>query len=425
MTDQSATGAVLKRHVAAAVAGNALEFYDFTTYAFFATQIGEAFFPGKTQFLRLILALITFGVGFATRPLGAVVFGRLADRAGRKPAMLASLTLMGVSIIGLALTPPFARIGVAAPVLVLVWRLAQGFALGGEVGPTTAFLVEAAPPAKRGLFGAWQSVSQNLAAIVGGLVGVVIARLVGPAALADWGWRVAFLLGAAILPFGYFLRRSLPETLHRAEERLAVHPARASLRGHARILAIGVALIAAATVSTYIFSYMTTYAIHTLGMPAEIALGATAANGVGGGLGGLIGGLLADRHGRKPLLIWPRIAFLIAIWPSFLLLVRNHDAVTLLMATFVMAWLSALTTAAVLVGLTESLDKNIRSLGMGVVYATAVSVFGGTTQPIVAWITQATGDPLAPAWYMIAATVIGLVASLLYRESAHAKLALE
>jgi len=425
MTDQSATGAVLKRHVAAAVAGNALEFYDFTTYAFFATQIGEAFFPGKTQFLRLILALITFGVGFATRPLGAVVFGRLADRAGRKPAMLASLTLMGVSIIGLALTPPFARIGVAAPVLVLVWRLAQGFALGGEVGPTTAFLVEAAPPAKRGLFGAWQSVSQNLAAIVGGLVGVVIARLVGPAALADWGWRVAFLLGAAILPFGYFLRRSLPETLHRAEERLAVHPARASLRGHARILAIGVALIAAATVSTYIFSYMTTYAIHTLGMPAEIALGATAANGVGGVLGGLIGGLLADRHGRKPLLIWPRIAFLIAIWPSFLLLVRNHDAVTLLMATFVMAWLSALTTAAVLVGLTESLDKNIRSLGMGVVYATAVSVFGGTTQPIVAWITQATGDPLAPAWYMIAATVIGLVASLLYRESAHAKLALE
>ena len=413
---------VLRRHVAAAVAGNALEFYDFTTYAFFATQIGEAFFPGKTSFIRLILALITFGVGFVTRPIGAVVFGRLADRAGRKPAMLISLALMGVSIIGLALTPSFKAIGMAAPVLVLAWRLAQGLALGGEVGPTTAFLVESAPPAQRGLYGAWQSVSQNLAAIVGGLVGVIIARAVGPAALADWGWRIAFLLGAVILPFGYFLRRSLPETLHHAEERLAVHPAAATLRSHTRVLAVGVALIAAATVATYVLNYMTTYAIHTLGMPADVALGATMANGVAGCIGGLIGGLLSDRVGRKPLLIWPRIAFLLAIWPAFLLMVRNHDAVTLLSATFAMAFLSALTTAGVLVGLTESLDKSVRGLGMGVVYATAVSVFGGTTQPMIAWLTQATGDPLSPAWYLIVAALVGLVASLFYRESAHAKL---
>jgi MFS family permease len=413
---------VLRRHVAAAVAGNALEFYDFTTYAFFATQIGEAFFPGKTSFIRLILALITFGVGFVTRPIGAVVFGRLADRAGRRPAMLISLALMGVSIIGLALTPSFKTIGMAAPVLVLAWRLAQGLALGGEVGPTTAFLVESAPPAQRGLYGAWQSVSQNLAAIVGGLVGVIIARAVGPVALADWGWRVAFLLGAVILPFGYFLRRSLPETLHHAEERIAVRPAAATLRGHARVLGVGVALIAAATVATYVLNYMTTYAIHTLGMPADVALGATMANGVAGCIGGLIGGLLSDRIGRKPLLIWPRIAFLLAIWPAFLLMVRNHDAVTLLGATFAMAFLSALTTAGVLVGLTESLDKSVRGLGMGVVYATAVSVFGGTTQPMIAWLTQATGDPLSPAWYLIAAALVGLVASLFYRESAHAKL---
>ena len=424
MTDLAAgpKDRVLRRHVAAAVAGNALEFYDFTTYAFFATQIGDAFFPGKTSFIKLILALITFGVGFITRPIGAVVFGRLADRAGRKPAMLISLTLMGVSIVGLALTPSFATIGMAAPVLVLAWRLAQGLALGGEVGPTTAFLVESAPAARRGLYGAWQSVSQNLAAITGGLVGVIIARAVGPAALADWGWRIAFLLGAVILPFGYFLRRSLPETLHHAEERLAVHPAATILRSHARVLAVGVALIAAATVSTYVLNYMTTYAIHTLGMPTDVALSATMANGVAGCIGGLLGGLLSDRLGRKPLLIWPRIAFLLAIWPSFLLMVRNHDAVTLLGATFAMAFLSALTTAGVLVGLTESLDKSVRGLGMGVVYATGVSVFGGTTQPMIAWLTQATGDPLSPAWYLIVAALVGLVASLFYRESAHAKL---
>jgi MFS family permease len=416
-------GRVLKRHVTAAVIGNALEFYDFTTYAYFATQIGDAFFPGKTASIKLILALITFGVGFATRPIGAVVIGRFADRAGRKPAMLLSLTLMGVSIVGLALTPPFARIGIVAPVLVLAWRLAQGFALGAEVGPTTAFLVEAAPPGKRGLYGAWQSVSQNLAAIVGGIVGVAIAALAGPAFLAAWGWRIAFLLGALILPFGYFLRRTLPETLHRTEAGPAVHPGRPRLRGHVRVLILGLALIGSATVSTYVFSYITTYAIHTLKMPAAVSLGATVANGVAGVIGGLAGGVLSDRFGRKPLLIWPRLAFLVVTWPAFMMMVRNHDGTTLIIATLVMSGLSALTTASVLVGLTESLDKSVRGLGMGAVYATAVSVFGGTTQPIINGLTEITRDPMSPAWYMMAATAIGLIASFFYRESAHAKLA--
>lgn len=419
---EPAADPILKRHVTAAVIGNALEFYDFTTYAFFASQISQAFFPGKTAFIKLILALITFGVGFAPRPLGAIIIGRMADRVGRKPAMLLSLTIMGVSIIGLALTPTFASIGMAAPVLVLGWRLAQGFALGAEVGPTTAFLVEAAPPAHRGLYGAWQSISQNLAAIAGGLVGVTIAALAGSAFLASWGWRVAFLLGALILPFGYYLRRSLPETLHRAEARLPIHPERPQLRSHLRVILLGLALIAAATVSTYVFSYMTTYAIQTLKMPAAVAFGATLANGLAGATGGLIGGVLSDRFGRRPLMIWPRCVFLIAIWPAFLLIVRNHDAVTLLTATFVMAFLSALSTAAVLVGLTESLDKRVRGFAMGAVYATAVSVFGGTTQPIIAWLTHVTGDPLSPAWYMMAATGVGLIASLVYRESAQASL---
>lgn len=420
---QSTPDPILKRHVTAAVIGNALEFYDFTTYAFFATQISQAFFPGKTSFTKLILALIAFGVGFALRPLGAIVIGRLADRAGRKPAMLLSLTIMGVSIIGLALTPTYAAIGMAAPILVLGWRLIQGFALGAEVGPTTAFLVESAPPGQRGLFGAWQSVSQNLAAIAGGLVGVSIAGLAGSAFLASWGWRIAFLIGAIILPFGYYLRRSLPESLHRSEAPSPVHPQRPHLAGHWRVLLIGLALITAATVSTYIFNYLTTYAIHTLGMPPAAALGATLINGVAGVIGGLAGGILCDRYGRKPLLIWPRIAFLIATWPAFLLMVRRHDPQTLMAATFVIAFLSALSTAAVLVGLTESLDKSVRGLAMGTVYATAVCIFGGATQPFVAWLTHATGDPLSPAWVTIASGLVGLVASLFYRESAPARLA--
>ena len=137
------------RHVAAAVVGNALEFYDFTTFALFATQIGLTFFPAHNKFLNLMLALATFGIGFIGRPVGAVVLGLIADRTGRKPALLLSFTLMGAGLIGLALVPSYAKIGVLAPILAVACRLVQGFALGGEVGPTMAYLVEAAPEGRR------------------------------------------------------------------------------------------------------------------------------------------------------------------------------------------------------------------------------------------------------------------------------------
>ena len=409
---------ITKRQVAAAVAGNALEFYDFTVYATFASQIAHNFFPSKTPFLSLILTLATFGVGFLLRPIGAVVIGCWADKHGRRPAMMFSFALMGVSILGLALTPSYAAIGPAAPIMVLFWRLCQGFALGGEVGPTTAFLVEAAPPAKRGLYGAWQGGSQNIANLAGGAVGVVLAATAGAAALDAWGWRVAFLLGTLVLPFGLILRRSLPETLHRPETRAHHHPDASTLIAAAPVLARGVALIAASTVGTYVFGYITTYAFKTLHMPADVSLGATVVSGICGLVGGLIGGVLCDRFGRRPMMIWPRIVFLLSIWPAFMLIVHNHDAVTLLTATAVITFTSALTTAAVLVSISEGLRKEVRVVGMGSVYAISVAVFGGTTQPIIATLTEYTHDPLSPAWYMIAFTVIGLVASILAPETA-------
>jgi MFS family permease len=410
---------ITARQVMAAVAGNALEFYDFTVYATFASQIAQSFFPGRTSFISLILTLVTFGVGFLLRPIGAVVIGRWADRHGRRPAMMFSFALMGVSILGLALTPSYAAIGLAAPLLVLFWRLCQGFALGGEVGPTTAFLVEAAPPARRGFYGAWQGGSQNLANLVGGLVGVALAATAGEASLNLWGWRVAFLLGTLVLPFGLLLRRSLPETLHRPEAHSHVHPDAATLWASAPVLLRGMALIAASTVSTYVFGYMTTYALKTLHMAPGVSLAATAVSGTCGLVGGVIGGLLSDRLGRRALMIWPRAVFLLVTWPAFFLLARHHDAATLLVATAVITFTSALSTAAVFVSITESLRKEVRVLGMGAVYATAVAVFGGSTQPIIALLIELTGEPLSPAWYMMAFTTIGLVASIMTPETAH------
>ena len=201
------------QHIAAATIGNALEFYDFLTYAFFSIQIGHAFFPSQTAYGSLMLSLATFGAGFLTRPLGAFVIGNYADRVGRKPAMMLCFVLIGCAIVGMALLPTYARIGVAAPILAIVARMIQGFSLGGEIGTNTAYLAEAAPAAKRGLIVSWQGASQYLALIAGGLVGTLLTTVLPPAALEAYGWRIAFLLGAAVVPFGFWLRSRLPETL--------------------------------------------------------------------------------------------------------------------------------------------------------------------------------------------------------------------
>ena len=156
----------------AATIGNMLEFYDFITYSFFAIQIGHTFFPTQSEYGSLMLSLATFGAGFVTRPIGGVVLGIYSDRVGRRPAMLLSFALMGGAILLLALTPSYNSIGIAAPIIAIVARMVQGFALGGEVGPTTAYLIEIAPPERRGLVVAWQPTSQEIAATTGALVGV-------------------------------------------------------------------------------------------------------------------------------------------------------------------------------------------------------------------------------------------------------------
>jgi len=203
----------LKRsQIAAVAAGNALDFYDFVTYSFFAVQIGRTLFPGDAS-QSLILSLATFGVGFVSRPLGGWVIGRMADRRGRKPAMILSFTLMGIGIVGLALTPSYHAIGITASILAVAFRLLQGFALGGEVGPNAAFLLEAAPPHRRGFYLSIHLATADVSVLFAGLVGLALSSWLSPAQLDAWGWRVAFLIGASIVPFGLALRRTLEETL--------------------------------------------------------------------------------------------------------------------------------------------------------------------------------------------------------------------
>jgi len=401
------------RQVSAVALGNALEFFDFLSYAFFAVYIGRAFFPSADSTASLLASLATFGAGFLTRPIGAIVLGRLGDRIGRKPTMIFSFATMGVAMLGIALTPSYGTIGIAAPILVILFRLIQGFALGGEVGSSTSFLVEAAPVDRRGLYVSLQKVGQDAAFLVAGLIGFGLSSFLTDAELSSWGWRVVFIVGALTVPLGLILRRSLPETLEESDGDAPPVPAKSYLR----LAVLATLILAPLSVSTYLLSYLTTYAIQTLQMPATLAFGAPIALGICGILFDPVGGWLSDRIGRKPVMIVPWALLLLTVVPAFYALehYRTAGALWLLAGALQILTTAAVTSAIVL--LTESLPKSVRCGGVAIVYALAVSIFGGSSQFIVTWLMEVTGNALAPAWYLLATGLVGLVAMILVHES--------
>jgi len=401
------------RHVAAVGVGNALEFYDFLTFSFFAVQIGHTFFPASQTSHGLLYTLATFGIGFVTRPLGGLILGAYGDRVGRKPAMLISFALMGVPILGLALTPGYARIGVAAPVLLVLFRLVQGFALGGEVGPSTAFLMEVSPIHRRGLYIGLQMATQDLAVLVAGIVGFVLSLLMAPDLLDAWGWRVAFLLGAVIVPFGLALRGGLPETF-RAGARAKGPPATA----HARVVVLGILMLGASTIAYYGIEYMNTYAQDTLHLSVKLAFGTTILLGFVMVVTDVLCGMLTDRVGRRPVMIAASACVVLVIAPAFTLLNRFPGAGMLFAITALLGILSALITGPALIAVTESLPRHVRSGLLGALYAVAMSVFGGTTQFVARGLIEITGNPVAPAFYITGAMVVGIVCMAAMGETA-------
>jgi MFS family permease len=408
--------------------GNGLEFYDFLTFSYFAVYIARTFYPSESPATGLLATLATFGAGFLTRPIGAIVIGGMGDRIGRKPAMLVSFSLMGFAIIGLALTPSYEAIGIAAPVLVVLFRLVQGFALGGEVGPTTAFMAEAAPPHRRGLYLSMQFVTQDCAVLVAGVIGTTLAVLLTEQQLQAWGWRAAMLLGAVIVPFGLILRRTLPETLHRADDAALAPDAttgaltlRAKIRPFLGIVVLGLMMLVAGTIGSYTTGYMTTYALTTLQLTASVSFGVIIINGGFGVIFEALSGWLSDRYGRKPVMIIPGALLLVSILPCFWVIDHFRNVWAFYGAESVMVILAALSAVPIIVTITESLPKSIRSGAVATIYAFAISIFGGSTQFVITWLIGVTNNPLAPAYYWTAAVAFGLFAMLLVRETAPVK----
>jgi MHS family citrate/tricarballylate:H+ symporter-like MFS transporter len=408
-----------RRAVAAASLGNALEFYDFVTYAYFAIQIGRTFFPSVSPFVSLMGSLAAFGAGFITRPIGAHVIGGYADRKGRKPAMLFSMTLMGAGILLLALTPGYATIGYAAPVIAVIARLMQGFALGGEVGSASAYLMESAHPLRRGWAISWQGGSQYIAASVGALVGLILSLVLSSAQLDAFGWRIALLLGASIVPAALVIRNSLPETLSQSETTEA-GSAPVEISAYLRPIICGFFAIASGTIATYIFHYMATFGQQQLKLSAAVSMAGELANDAAGLIAVMAGGLLSDRIGRRPVSIWAQLTFAVLIVPNFLWLTRAPGTVSFIGANIILSVFSAFWSGANYAAISESLPPHLRARVFALVYSLPVAIFGGTTQLVITWMLHVTGNPMSVAWYLTAVSLIGVFAVAGFRESAPA-----
>jgi MFS family permease len=400
--------------VVAVVIGNWLEFYDFLVFTFFALMIGDAFFPGGSQMGRLLGALATFGVGFFTRPLGAAVIGAYADRVGRRAALTLTLVLMALGSGLIGITPTYAQIGWAAPIILVIARLIQGFSCGGEVGPATTYLLESAPREKRAAITAWQGYSQQLAVLMGSLIGVILATTLTKEQLYQWGWRLPFLLGLCVAPVGLYIRRRLPETIQPSETNRSAGAVLGTLmRQHSRPLMLGVLIISGGTISTYVFSYMTTFAVTTLHLSEAIGTTLT----MTGGLASIVGmavGAWADRFGRKFMLVLTRMIFVLVVYPAYLILTSPQSTSAVVIAmNMLLNFIFSLGIGALYAFLPEAFPKSVRSSGLAILYALSVTIFGGTTQFVVAWLIDVFKDPLVPAWYQIIANVGSIVGVML------------
>jgi MHS family proline/betaine transporter-like MFS transporter len=421
----SASRSLNTRAVVAAVIGNALEWYDFTVFGFLTVVIAQLFFPAGNDHASLLLSTATFGVAFVMRPVGGIVLGLYADRTGRKAALSLVIALMTLGILLLALAPPYSAIGIAAPMIIVLGRMLQGFSAGGEFASATALLIEAAPFSKRGFYGSWQMASQAAALLLGALVGALITRGLSPEALKSWGWRVPFMLGLIIGPIGFYIRRHLADS---EVFLLAQKTARRATLGevfkhHSRDVLCGLGAVIALTVTIYVLiSYLPTFAVRQLKLPYAQSFYAVIVGNLLLTLLSPLAGAWSDRIGRKGLSLWSLALTLVIIYPLFAWLAAEPSVSKLIL---VQALLSI--TLSGYYGpfgalIAELFPANVRSTGLSLAYNVAVMLFGGFGPFVVTWLIAITGSPLAPTYYVMGGLALSIVAVACMRGERHVDL---
>jgi MFS transporter, MHS family, proline/betaine transporter len=409
--------ASIARIIAASSIGNMLEWYDFILYAIFAVPISHAFFPAKNDFTSLMEAFITFGVGFLARPFGAILLGVYADRAGRRSALTITFLLMALSTMVIALCPTTAKIGIAAPILLVSARLIQGISAGGEIGGAIALLVEHAPVSRRALYVAFQQMGQGGAILLCGLLATIVTTCFSKSQVNEWAWRIPFLFGIVIAPVGFYIRRHVPEPKLFVEYRQAARdlPVRAIFTEYWKPLLIGVGAVIAGTVGSYAILYMPTYALTVLKVPQAHAFVSLILVGVVVMLCSP-SGILADWFGRKPVMLVAAIGLILYPYPAFRYLTTHPNVATLIAVQVGMGILLSIYTGAAGVFLAELFPTTVRSTGGGLAYGLSVTIFGGFTPYIVSALGNYTGSKLAVAFWLMASAAMSVLSLLVSRD---------
>jgi MFS transporter, MHS family, proline/betaine transporter len=405
----------------AAVIGNALETYDFALYGALTPVIARLFFPALDTTASLLSAFSVFAVGFLGRPIGAVIFGHIGDKVGRQKALVASILLMAIPTGLIGLLPTYAQIGILAPILLTVLRLLQGISFGGEFAGTMAFLVEHAPPSRRGFIGSLSLCSNAAGILLGSAGAALVAFTLSQAMLEAWGWRVPFLVGTLIGLLGLYMRAGTLETPHFAaleqSGSISATPVRESLRHARKELFTVIGLTWLPAVMTFmIFVYITTYLTVVINLPLASSLAITSLGLVVVTILQPVMGRLSDRVGRKPLLIAGAAGTLLLAYPLFFLLSRGDFALSVI-AMGVFSILLTLVGGPLPATVVELVPTRTRYSILSMGYGVSQAVFAGTSPIIATFLIQQARSPIAPSFYLILSAVATLATSVLIKET--------
>jgi MHS family proline/betaine transporter-like MFS transporter len=400
------------RLILATSIGNALEFYDLIVYGYFATTLSKLFFPTHDKTMSLLLTLGTFALSYLARPVGALVLGSYSDRCGRKASLTLSITMMTIGTGMVALMPSYAAIGMLAPIGIFASRLLQGFSAGGEFGSSTAFLIEHAPK-RSGFMSSWQFSSQGASTLLASAFGAVLTSTLSQGDLESWGWRIPFLFGMLIGPIGLYMRRHVDETPE--FERIKAEPAQASVSPIREVLTtqkerllISIGSLVLTTTANYMILYMPTYASRQLGLaPSYGFIGTLLAGFIVMVLTPMVGHW-SDKVGRTRIMLCAGVLFFLTIYPAFMLMNAHPSLLTLLAAVGWVAILKAVYFAPIPALMSDMFPTRTRTTGMAVGYNLGTTIFGGFTPLAVASLIAATGNNLAPGFYLMIAAIISL-----------------
>jgi MHS family proline/betaine transporter-like MFS transporter len=398
-----------RRVVAAGIAGNVMEWYDFSVYGFFARTIGKLYFPSEDPRTSLLAAFGVFAIGFLMRPLGAVLFGHIGDRVGRGPALLWSVIAMAVPTFAIGLLPTYGQIGVAASALMLLCRIVQGLAVGGEFTSSAVFLAETAHPQRRGAASAWAPFGAVAGILLGSAVGATIMNTMPLEEVVDWGWRLPFLFGVIVGGVGFILRRRMPFDRPAAKrgfpllQALRLHPVQMlQVVGISLVNALGFYLI-----FVYIITWLKLYAE----VGASAALAINSFNMAILLVMILCMSRLSDRIGRKPILAGAAIGLLLFSWP-LMALMQTGQTPLILLGQLGFALLIGSYGAINPIAICEIFPRHVRCSAVSTAYNVTLGVAGGSAPAVATWLIGLTGDPMLPAFYIMAGAAISAAAAL-------------